>query len=303
MANFALILICLLAGQLLRKVKDFPKEGHKALNTYIIYIALPAVAFRYVPQIQWTTAVIWPFVSQFVVFGVALIAVWIFSRLKPIDTTTRGAMLLTMGLSNTSFVGFPLVETWYGAENIKIALLCDQGAFFVLSILGIGYATWYAEGHVSARYLVRRVVSFPPFIAFVIAVMTSGLHLPEWWPLLTEKLSAPLVPLALISVSLQISFTEPFNRWAELHTALVVKLLISPLVVLGMLVAFTNLPEMYFKITVFEAAMAPMVTSYVVASQFRLNPTLAGYIVGIGILVSLFTTAGWYLVMEKWILL
>lgn len=300
MANFVLIVFCLVAGQLLRRISDFPRDGHKALNAIIIYVALPAVAFRYVPQIPWSPAVIWPFVSQFVVFGVALMAVWIFSRIRPLDTATRGALLLTMGLSNTSFVGFPLVETWYGAEYIKIALLCDQGAFFVLSILGVGYATWYAEGHVSVRDLVRRVVTFPPFIAFLGAIATSGLELPEWWMALMEKLAAPLVPLALISVSLQISFKEPFDRWGELSTALVVKLLVAPAVVLLILSAFTNLPEMYFKITVFEASMAPMVTSYVIASQFRLNSSLAGYIVGIGILLSLGTTAGWYVLMERY---
>ncbi len=296
-----LILFCLAAGQFLRKISDFPKDGHKALNAYIIYVALPAVAFRYVPQIPWSTAVIWPFASQFAVFGIALVAVWIFAKIKPIDTATRGALLLTMGLSNTSFVGFPLVETWYGAEYIKIALLCDQGAFFVLSILGVGYATYYAEGHVSVRYLIRRILIFPPFIAFVGAIAVSGFSMPEWWSTLMEKLSAPLVPLALISVSLQISFKEPFSRWSELTTALVIKLIFAPAIIWMILTSFAALPEMYFKVTVFEAAMAPMVTSYVIASQFRLNSSLAGYIVGIGILVSLVTTAGWYVLMERYV--
>ncbi|MCX8149856.1 AEC family transporter [Thermaurantimonas aggregans] len=299
MANFILILICLLAGQLLRKVSSFPKDGHKALNIFIIYIALPAVAFRYVPLIEWSASIVWPFLSQFLVFGIALIAVWIFSKIKPIDTTTRGALLLTMGLSNTSFVGFPLVETWYGSDAIKIALLSDQGAFFVLSILGIGYATWYAEGYVSVRYLMKRIITFPPFIAFLIAISISHMPLPAWWNTLMEKLSAPLVPLALVSVSLQISFKEPFDRWSELGYALMVKLLLAPAVVMVLLSLLTNLTSLYYKITVFEAAMAPMVTSYVVASQFRLNSGLAGYIVGIGILLSLLTTAGWYWVLEN----
>lgn len=287
-----------MAGQLLRKVASFPKDGHKALNTFVIYIALPAVAFRYVPLIEWSGSIVWPFLSQFLVFGIALLAVWIFSKIKPIDTTTRGALLLTMGLSNTSFVGFPLVETWYGSDAIKIALLSDQGAFFVLSILGIGYATWYAEGYVSVRYLIKRIVTFPPFIAFLIAISISRVPLPEWWNTLMEKLSAPLVPLALVSVSLQISFREPFDRWGELTYALMVKLLLAPAVILILFNLLTNLPSMYYKITVFEAAMAPMVTSYVVASQFRLNSGLAGYIVGIGILLSLITTAGWFWIME-----
>ncbi|PMB12587.1 hypothetical protein CEN47_29285 [Fischerella thermalis CCMEE 5319] len=60
------------------------------------------------------------------------------------------------------------------------------------------------------------------------------------------------------------------------------------------------MPEEYFKVTVFESAMAPMVTAYVVASQFRLNSTLAGYTVGVGILLSLLSTAGWYYLLEWW---
>lgn len=300
MANFVLIVLCLLIGQGLRRVKDFPRDGHRALNAFIIYVALPAVAFRYVPAIEWSGAVVWPFVVQFVGFGVALGAVWLFGRMKPLDTATRGAMLLTMGLCNTSFVGFPLVETWYGADAIRVALLSDQGAFFVLSLLGVGFATWYAEGHVSVGYLMKRVVSFPPFIAFVLAVLLPTGSLPGWWGVLMEKLSAPLVPLALISVSLQISFGERFGQWGELWWSLMVKLVVVPAVALGMLWWVADMPEEYFKVTVFESAMAPMVTAYVVASQFRLNSTLAGYTVGVGILLSLLSTAGWYYLLEWW---
>ena len=51
------------------------------------------------------------------------------------------------------------------------------------------------------------------------------------------------------------------------------------------------------KITVFEAAMAPMITAGVVAVENNLNPRLANLMVGVGILLSLATVKIWFHVL------
>jgi predicted permease len=55
-----------------------------------------------------------------------------------------GCLILTAGLGNTSFLGFPIIEALYGQEGMKTAILVDQpGTFVVLSTLGIIVATMY----------------------------------------------------------------------------------------------------------------------------------------------------------------
>lgn len=69
MANFILIGLCILAGILFRKNKVLPKDAHKGINAWIIYLALPAVSFKYLPHITFTKDLLLPaFLRQFV-FG------------------------------------------------------------------------------------------------------------------------------------------------------------------------------------------------------------------------------------------
>jgi predicted permease len=53
------------------------------------------------------------------------------------------------------------------------------------------------------------------------------------------------------------------------------------------------------KISIFEAAMPPLLTSGVIADEYGLNPKLANLIIGIGIILSLLTTMVWYGVLKQ----
>ena len=52
------------------------------------------------------------------------------------------------------------------------------------------------------------------------------------------------------------------------------------------------------KISIFESAMAPMVTGVIIATEYNLNPKLSNIILSIGIPVSLGTTFLWTLVLQ-----
>ena len=52
------------------------------------------------------------------------------------------------------------------------------------------------------------------------------------------------------------------------------------------------------KISVFEAAMPTLITSSIIAEQFRLNTKLTNLIIGISIIVGFATVGFWYFVIE-----
>jgi predicted permease len=49
-----------------------------------------------------------------------------------------------------------------------------------------------------------------------------------------------------------------------------------------------------FKVTVLQAAMAPMITAAIIAQEYELNSDLANLMVGIGIPLSFLTILMWY---------
>lgn len=68
-------------------------------------------------------------------------------RLLALPRTTVGALILTRSLANTSFIGLPMIETYYGAHGLGLGILIDQmGTYLVLSTLGLVVAALYGYG-------------------------------------------------------------------------------------------------------------------------------------------------------------
>lgn len=298
MLNFVLIGVCLLAGFLTKRLKALPDDSYKAVNAWVINIALPAVALKYIPEIQWNLTLVLPFLMPLVVWTGSYLFVNLLSRFIKMAPGTRAALILTAGLGNTSFLGFPLSEAYYGEAGLQIAILCDQACFIVMATLGIITATKASNGGTfEMGAIIKKILSFPPFIAFCLAfILPPLISLEPIAPLLTS-LGLTLVPVALFSVGLQLKL----RTWREdaglISYALSYKLILAPLLLFIICLAF-GLSNLTAKVTVFEAAMAPMVTGTIIATDYNLNPKLANIILSIGIPVSLATTFLWFLVLQ-----
>ncbi len=295
MSNFALLLVCLLAGVLLKRLPTFPADTHKGLNAFIIYIALPAVALKYIPTMQFSWAMLIPFLVGGVILLMALLFFKLLSFFWRIDRASLGCLVLTCGLGNTSFVGFPMVVALYGATGLSVAVLVDQGTFLALAIGGVSVAMVFSSGKIDSAVILKKLLYFPPFIAFVAALLLVpmgglGKEVQE----VLDKLASTLTPLALVSVGLQLKFEKNTFQWDLLAVGLFFKLVIAPFVFYVFYFLILNQKDLTAKVVIAEAAMAPMVTASILAVEYKLNPTLANLFVGIGIPFSLLTVLGWW---------
>jgi predicted permease len=296
--NFFLIGICLVAGVVLRKAGVLPENAHKGINAWILYIALPAVALLYIPALTWSSDLIFPVAMPLLVWIAAWLVLRLFARRLQLDVGTHAALLLTAGLGNTSFIGFPLTQAYFGDPGLHIAVIYDQINFLALATLGVMTALKAAHGPSSAkRVILRSIFRFPPLIASLAAlILPRFIELHAVTPLL-EKLSGTLVPLSLFSVGMQIQFSEWRQERKPLALGLAYKLLMAPALVLCAALAF-QLRGIIPQASVFEAAVPPMITSAILATEYQLNPRVANLMVSVGIILSLVTTALWWLILR-----
>ena len=297
--NFAVILFCLSLGYLVRRLSLLPKDSFKVVNFWVLFVALPAVTLKLVPTIHWDERMLLPALMPLVVWIGAWLFVAAVSKPLKLGRKAKTAMLLTLGLGNTSFVGFPLVQAYYGAAGLTVAILCDQVTFVLLSTVGIFVAGRAIEaGDKPARLgsVLLRLVRFPPFLAFAAALISTPFV--DWTPVRSflDLLAGTLIPLALFSVGLQLSFSAVKLEGMAVAAGLFYKLLVAPALVLLLALGFgfRGLPA---QIAVFEASMASMITAAVIATEFDVEPRLANLLVGVGIPVSLATTALWWFVL------
>ena len=299
MNNFILLIACFLIGMLLRWGGRLPANAHGALNGFVIHISLPALTLLYVHELRLEARLLFAVAMPWVMFGVGFVVFRAVGRPLAWPRETVGALILTGSLANTSFIGLPMIETYYGAQGLGLGILIDQmGTYLVLSTLGLLVAALYGSGAgISARSVTRRLLTFAPFIALVAAVALIPVHYPIWFDALLRRLGATLVPLALVSVGYQIQWSAVRGKLRELAMGLGFKLVAGPAIIALLFAGLLGARGESIQITIFEAAMAPQIGAAIVAMDHDLDPALVTLMVGIGIPLSFLTVPLWWYVL------
>ncbi len=297
MASLLIIFVSLALGILLRQVGWFGKDAHVVLNKFVLGVSLPALSLLYLPGMELSLTSLGPISTAWIVFILAWVLFGTMGRAVGFDKATIGCIILCCGLFNSSFVGFPVIKALYGEAGMEQAILVDQpGSFLVLSTLGILVAVWYSSGKPSVGIMARKLFTFPPMLAFIAALLLKvfNFHHTELTTDILKPLGQTITPVALVSVGMQLRFERLNGLSKALGLGLVYKLLIAPAAVFGILVLGFGLSGLPAQVSVMEAAMAPMITGAILASQYNLNPRLANLFVGVGIPLSFATLAVWY---------
>lgn len=295
MNNLILLVVCFIIGMLLRRSGRLPANAHASLNGFIIHVSLPALTLVSVHKLSLDVALLAPAAMAWIMFGLGCAFFWWVGRLLKLRAATVGALMLTGSLGNTSFIGVPMIETYFGSQGVGLGMLIDQaGTYLVLSTLGMLVATMYAQGGMpTPRAIAKKVFTFAPFLAFILALLLMPVAYPVWLEDLLNRLAATLAPLALVSVGYQVQFNQTRGRTRDLAIGLTFKLVLAPLAILLIYAGvFDGRGEMV-QITVFEAAMPPMIGAAIVAMDHDLDPQLVTLMVGIGIPLSFLTLYGW----------
>jgi predicted permease len=299
MGNIILMIVCLLAGMVLRWTGRFPEATPAAFNGYVIHVALPAAALLYLHGIPFNTSMIMTPLMPWLLFLLAWGFFALLGRLLKLPRQTVGALVLLGGLGNTSFVGLPMIEAYYGKELLGVGILADQlGTFMVLSTLGVLVASIYSSGNPSLRDMPRKVLFFPPFQALMLALILRPVPFPDWTVMILRKLADTVTPLALVSVGFQLRMTSLTGIKLRLAAGLGYKLLLGPAILALFYLGVFGLRGPTIQVTLFEAAMAPMITAGIVAIDHDLDPPLVTMLLGIGIPLSFVTLPVWEMVLK-----
>ncbi|MDD4928483.1 MAG: AEC family transporter [Gallionella sp.] len=299
MNNLLLLILCFVAGILLRRFNRMPDNAPAALNSFVIHISLPALTLFYIHQLKLSDDVLLTGLMAWLVFGFSAGFFWLVGRALALPRATVGALILVGGLGNTSFFGLPMVEAYYGGSGLSTAIIADQlGSFFALSVLGITVAGIYSSGRPTPGEIFKRIIAFPPFIALIAAILLIPVEYADWFSVLLKRLGDTLAPLALLSVGLQLRMGHVAEHQRNLAIGLGFKLILAPLAIFLLYVQLLGTQGQAVQVTIFEAAMPPMITAAIVAVEHGLDPELSNLMVAVGLMVSFVTLTVWWFLMR-----
>lgn len=300
MSSIILLFLCLGIGILLQRVPAFPKSTPVVLNQYIIYVALPSLALYYLPKIELGTHLLFPAAVAWISFGLAYFFFTFLGKKYGWSRKLIGCLILTGGLGNTSFVGIPIIDALYGKEGLETLIIVDlPGTFVVLSTLGVWVANRFSSKKDDTPML-KKMFSFPPLMAFFVGLGLTILKLdfPETLSETFKNIAATISPIALISVGYQLKFQKESKHFKYLALGLLFQLILLPAVILGLYYGLLGQTDLATRVCIIEAAMAPMITAAIIASNYGLKPQLSNMMVGFGIPISFVTIGLWYMLIE-----
>jgi len=298
------LILCIVLGWVLSKWKLVPENTYRKINQVIIWITLPAITLEKIGHLTLRPEYFSPIISAWWLFIFAGIFFALTGYLFKWDKKTWAAMTLVCGLGNTSFVGFPVTRLLYGEEGIRYAVLVDQpGTFVCLATLGVALAAFAGSKGFSLKHIVMRLIRFPPFVCFIIALFLPSflLDLPIKGTgtnpgAILNYIGSWMNPLAFVSMGLQFRFSLEDVSPGPYFTGLFYKLLLGP----GLVFAFfklMNWNDLMYDVTVMELAMPPMITASIIATEHDLRPGLSAAWINFGIPISAVTIYLWSLIL------
>ncbi len=291
MTNFILIILYLVIGYGAKNLSFLPTNLANYLNKIVIYLSLPAMILLQIPKLDFGAGVFIPVAVSWTVMGLSALLVFFTAKYLHFTKEITGSLMLVAVLTNSSFLGIPIITAYFGDEALPYIVIYDQlGTFLALATYGTIVAAYYsAKSAVSLKIIVCKIAVFPPFITLVLAMFLRDVHFMPFLNDALELLSATIVPFALVAVGLQMQFKLPKEEVKPFTVALVIKLIIAPFLALLMCSMFAW-EGLSAQVSIMEAGMAPMITAAAMASFVGLAPRLSNAIVGYGILISFLTT-------------
>jgi predicted permease len=290
MENFIQIGLFVGLGVLFRGVKAFPEQTAQVLNMFALYVALPAVILLKVPQLHFTGEMLVPAIVPWVMLTLSAALILVTGMSFRWSRKTTGVLLLVVPIGNTSFMGVPMVNAFFGEVGIPYLIIYDQlGTMLIFALYGsVILALYGREGELKIAEVARRALLFPPTMALLAGLLLRGWPYPDAVIKVLGTVAGMLTPLVMTAIGflLRIRLSPAVLR--PLGVGLLIKLVAAPLVAFAgcRMLGLTGLAA---DVSILEAGMPPMVTAGALAIAAGMVPELAAALVSLGIPLAFVT--------------
>lgn len=194
------------------------------------------------------------------------------------------AVILTVAFGNTGNYGLPLVKFAFGDEALAVASIFYVTTTILFNTVGVVIASL---GHLDLKSAILGVFKLPILYAVTVALLLKGFGVQVPLPLArTIEIAANgAIPAMIILLGLELTRIEWSHSLRATGLGVAIKLLIGPVIGLLLAGAF-GLQGHTRQGSVIESAMPAAVATTVVATEYKLEPSLVTAIVFFGTVFS-----------------
>ncbi|RBI61609.1 AEC family transporter [halophilic archaeon] len=259
-------------GFLLGSLRDIDVGG---LGTVTIYVLTPALVFHSLmtTSIDGETAV--TLAAAVVAFTLAMVALAEFvGRVLGESEPTLGALVLTSTFANAGNYGIPLSQFAFGAVGRSTAILYIAVQSVLMYTVGVYLAS--RGDDTSGFGAIREVFKLPLVYAVLAAglVRVLGVVPPENSAAMeTLRLTGDAaIPVMLLLLGIQLANTDSGAAVARVGASNAMKLVVAPVVAVGVALALGFADDTVARVFVLECAMPAAVTPLILTIEYDSGP-------------------------------
>ncbi len=293
---FGLIFLGFLVARLTRQ----PLEALGWMNTFIVYVALPALFFQLLAKTPFEKLTEWNFIlgsvfSTYVVFSLMFAASVFLSRGEIAQSTIKA---LAAAYGNIGYMGPGLALLAFGEQAaVPVALIFCFENIIHFAVAPMMMALSGGEKRPAPELIldvIRKIVLHPFIIATAVGVTAAYFQFRP--PLPAERLlvylSNAAAPCALFAMGVTLAL-RPLNRVpSEMLPIALLKLIVHPLLCYVVLSAVGNFSPIWLFSAVLLAALPTATNVFVIAQQYGVWVQRASASVLITTCLSVFTVTG-----------
>ncbi len=195
---------------------------------------------------------------------------WVVVRSMRMNRLDQYAVLLSVVTMNAANYGLPVVEFAVGPHAISYAAVYILAVNIVQSTVGVYLA---AAGRRSPWESLLSVFRLPLVYAFIAAFLIRGLNveIPEQILRPIVMLGDAAIPVAMVILGIQLTKVNLGGALKHLTTITVLRLMISPLIGLGLSIVLGIHGDMRYAL-ILEAGMPTAVNAGLLAAEFNTKP-------------------------------
>lgn len=277
-------------GWFSRKIKIIRKSWVKVLNHFAYYIALPAIIFISLYNVDFGL-----FSKNLIIVNVISIclmigAVYFLSKFMKFKDELKAVFLLCSVFGNVVYIGFPINQLSFGSEGIIIATVISAIHIIFSITFGIFVLQYYSGKKIKMKKIVNEIIKIPLLWAVIIGLLFSyfKLPLPDMLFQLFSILGNAALPVALFSLGsfLYGSFFKENIKEALMLSSL--KLILMPIFVLLFINVF-HLSGKRLAVSLLQAGMPVAVATFVLVKGHENQKKIVANSILISTILSLVT--------------
>lgn len=280
--------LMMLLGFFLKYIGFLKQSDRDLLSNIVLYIMLPAMVFINLKKATISSDMLYLPVLGIALSILLLVPAYIYCKVRKYDERTTWTILLAASLMNTGFIGFPVSLGVFGDAGFLNAVFFDLSTSVMVVLYGVILAKKFGG---DAREAVKSIVTFMPLWAVIFGLLFNALDITSLGYVLDtilEYLAGATIPMIMLALGLSLDFRNVGENFTDSIVVSVIKLVISPLIVLVLLILL-NIHGMVFNIAILEAGMSTAGNALVLAISYNLDKDLMGSLIFTNVVLSIVT--------------